>query len=154
MYLSEWLPCSWWSWCSCIIWFLLSCWDSGCSLSFCGAVRSTGLSPWYLINSFAERLYEAWEQWLSSQHRNHKEIYGRFISRSTGKVREIKSILQSIIESKQHQGSGCCSTSKNRTHWISDIYDICESLDRKSTRLNSSHMSESRMPSSAWKKKN
>ena len=25
--------------------------------------------------------------------------------------------------------------------------------DRKSTRLNSSHMSESRMPSSAWKKK-
>ena len=26
-------------------------------------------------------------------------------------------------------------------------------VDRKSTRLNSSHMSESRMPSSAWKKK-
>ena len=27
-------------------------------------------------------------------------------------------------------------------------------LDRKSTRLNSSHPSRSRMPSSAWKKKN
>jgi len=26
-------------------------------------------------------------------------------------------------------------------------------IDRKSTRLNSSHVSESRMPSSAWKKK-
>ena len=38
-------------------------------------------------------------------------------------------------------------------------YDIIGALscwkeaDRKSTRLNSSHMSESRMPSSAWKKK-
>ena len=29
----------------------------------------------------------------------------------------------------------------------------CAMLDRKSTRLNSSHMSESRIPSSAWKKK-
>ena len=32
---------------------------------------------------------------------------------------------------------------------ITDIYDDGEGVDRKSTRLNSSHVSESRMPSSA-----
>ena len=41
--------------------------------------------------------------------------------------------------------SVCKNTPGNQ---ISSFYE-----DRKSTRLNSSHMSESRMPSSAWKKK-
>ena len=35
-------------------------------------------------------------------------------------------------------------------YWDSrDIYDLARRTDRKSTRLNSSHVSESRMPSSA-----
>ena len=32
---------------------------------------------------------------------------------------------------------------------LNEIYPVCMSGDRKSTRLNSSHVSESRMPSSA-----
>ena len=42
-------------------------------------------------------------------------------------------------------------------HKVADLIVLStfmQVLDRKSTRLNSSHMSESRMPSSAWKKKN
>ena len=37
--------------------------------------------------------------------------------------------------------------------WDVSVGDKVFGKDRKSTRLNSSHMSESRMPSSAWKKK-
>ena len=42
--------------------------------------------------------------------------------------------------------------------WMVDLYGqgrlkLDELIDRKSTRLNSSHSSVSRMPSSAWKKK-
>ena len=37
-----------------------------------------------------------------------------------------------------------------RQHGYVDYRTLAKSLDRKSTRLNSSHESESRMPSSAW----
>ena len=62
---------------------------------------------------------------------------------------------------------GCCPNQCSSSLWqlvfcwyyccpsiakIIIAYDIAI-IDRKSTRLNSSHMSESRMPSSAWKKK-
>ena len=48
------------------------------------------------------------------------------------------------------QDTSNLTSKKSRNNSI--IYTFFH-IDRKSTRLNSSHMSESRMPSSAWKKK-
>ena len=39
----------------------------------------------------------------------------------------------------------------HKLHWEASL--VVDYLDRKSTRLNSSHVKRSRMPSSAWKKK-
>ena len=45
--------------------------------------------------------------------------------------------------------NSCKSVSNHGTSWNMVLQTVANQLDRKSTRLNSSHMSESRMPSSA-----
>ncbi len=65
-------------------------------------------------------------------------------------------IEQKVSDYQQKKGQA------GKLHWDEeDIFLITygeqffeEQQDRKSTRLNSSHLYQSRMPSSAWKKKN
>ena len=51
---------------------------------------------------------------------------------------------------REKQGKGKCFHCQGKEHWKRNCPRLLESLkDRKSTRLNSSHSGESRMPSSA-----
>ena len=62
---------------------------------------------------------------------------------------KILDTLDTIIEQQEEITSGDTTFYKKLIEEINDLYQEIKKEDRKSTRLNSSHVSESRMPSSA-----
>ena len=64
-------------------------------------------------------------------------------------IDEAKTILGAPGFNPEHLPVFACSMGDNTIHYMGHVSMMGAVQDRKSTRLNSSHMSESRMPSSA-----
>ena len=93
---------------------------------------------------------------LSSQISDQEYRMSRLESQLEEKDATILDLQQRLSQSSAHQSTGA-KTGRGAQYLSQDVKvgkkKRSKVVDRKSTRLNSSHVRTSRMPSSAWKKK-
>ena len=87
---------------------------------------------------------------LDPAHRHRKQMYGSRRGKGGGVNQELGTNICTLLYIKHGEGNGnplqdsCLENPMDREAWQAAVYG-----DRKSTRLNSSHSGQSRMPSSA-----
>ena len=113
--------------------------------SHCGAVRSFELQ---LMPSLVGKLKEAKSEKKQPIHREHESISQDFGKNGIKGSGEIHSEGSNVLAERVMFLAAVSQVSDVDIEFGTVMVFTC-SRDRKSTRLNSSHMSESRMPSSA-----